>query len=70
MKQGRKARQQQGSLLLHFNDETPPHDALSVERLVDQILVLGEDFCLLTWEDVPTLLATLRSCLSVAVHPV
>ena len=26
-----------------FNDETPPHDALSVECLADQILVVGKD---------------------------
>ena len=31
-----------------FNDETPPHDVLSVECLVDQILVVSEDFYLLT----------------------
>ena len=31
-----------------FRDETPPHDALSVECLVDQILVVCKDFYLLT----------------------
>ena len=39
-----------------FNDETPPHDALSVECLVDQVLVVREDFYLLTKEDVPAFL--------------
>ena len=39
-----------------FNDETPPHDALSIESLVDQILMVGEDFYLLTEENVSILL--------------
>ena len=31
-----------------FNDDTPPHDALSVECLADQVLVVGKVFHLLT----------------------
>ena len=39
-----------------FNDEPPPHDTLSIECPVDKILVVREDFDLLTQKDIPTLL--------------
>jgi hypothetical protein len=39
-----------------FDDEPPSHDALCIESLVDQILVVGEDFYLLPKKDVVVLL--------------
>ena len=38
-----------------FDDESPSHDALSVEWLVDQILVVSEDFDFVTQQNVSVL---------------
>ena len=51
----------------------PPHDAFSVECPVDQIVVVSEDFDLLTQETVPLhsfeVSVMLRSSHSVVAHP-
>ena len=39
-----------------FDEKTPSHDAFGIEVLVHQVLVVSEDFYLLTKEDVSTLL--------------
>ena len=39
-----------------FDDQSPPHDALSVECLVDHILVVSEDFDFVTQQNVSVFL--------------